>query len=561
MRAAVVVTAFQVVLPSNVIATELISQEPLQPLAYYEAILDGNPMAGELAGVTSDRARISFRRDKNGRLVESVDDRGGRVIFEYGENGSVMSKSFFDGDRRLGRQEYLYDEKGNIVFSSAGTETGAAEELSRVFDIADPLAGMEMTDRSSNLVEDFSVSNPFGEVTIRRPLDPAATATETTRVGAVELTTTVRRLGDRGLAVSDDRGGWRLERYFHTGTLLSVEDKQGMVADVIRDGSGRPVAVLVGNNLALEYSYSKSSTAWDRKVLSDLNTGEILADLSNSRVVDGRLASGPGPIRPPSHRVAQAWLPCFGPLAERHEAYGNRWHAVAHVNGRRYAMLPLTAEGPVIRSVFIEGTAAVPLLDRIDYTDARVVLHLATGDLDRTLVVAAPRHAAGADRPMVVHGDGSDNAQPDVVVSMGALPPVDVVFKPRLNGALPFDVTRKLLGGFPLALERVRELASCRGLFEPLVVSGVERLSTTLYTPENAKRTNDSCDKGAMAYTYVGSPVTHLCAGFGKLSREQAAIVLIHEALHFAGLPEAPSTPDALTSRQINRLVQKACGL
>ena len=560
MRVAVVVTAFQVVLPSNVIATELISQEPLQPLAYYEAILDGNPMAGELVGVKSDRARISFRRDTNGRLVESVDDRGGRVILEYGENGSVILKSFFDGDRRLGRQEYLYDEMGNIVFSSAGTETGAAEELSRVFDITDPVAGMEMTDRSSTLVEDFSVSNPFGEVTIRRPLDPAATATETTRVGAVELTITVRRLADRGLAVSDDHDGWRLERYFHTGALRSVEDKQGMVVDVIRDASGRPVAVLFGDNLTLEYVYSKTSATWKRKVLSDLNTGEILAEVSNSRVINGRLASGPGPIRPPSHRVAQVWLPCFGPLAERHEAYGNRWHAVAHVNGRRYAMLPLTDEGPVIRSVFIEGTAAVPLLDRFDYTDAQVVLHLATGDPDRTLVVAAPRHATGANRPTVVQGDEPETARWDVVVSMGALPPVDVVFKPRLTGALPSDVTRNLLMGFPLALERVRELASCRSLFEPFVVSGVERLSTTLYAPENAKRTNDSCDKGAMAYTYVGSPVTLLCAGFGTLRRDQAAIVLIHEALHFAGLPEAPSTPDALTSRQINRLVQDACG-
>ena len=141
-----------------------------------------------------------------------------------------------------------------------------------------------------------------------------------------------------------------------------------------------------------------------------------------------------------------------------------------------------------------------------------------------------------------------------------ALPPVDVVFKPRLTGALPSDVTRNLLVGFPLALERVRELASCRSLFEPFVVSGVERLSTTLYAPENAKRTNNSCDRGALAYTYVGSPVTLLCAGFGTLRRDQAAIVLIHEALHFAGLPEAPSTRDALTSRQINRLVQDACG-
>ena len=62
------------------------------------------------------------------------------------------------------------------------------------------------------------------------------------------------------------------------------------------------------------------------------------------------------------------------------------------------------------------------------------------------------------------------------MLSTSALPPVDAAFEPRLNGTLPSDVTRNLLMGFPLALERVRELASCRGLFEPFVVSGIERL-------------------------------------------------------------------------------------
>ena len=70
----------------------------------------------------------------------------------------------------------------------------------------------------------------------------------------------------------------------------------------------------------------------------------------------------------------------------------------------------------------------------------------------------------------------------------------------------------------------------------------------------------DSCDKGALAFTHVGSSITHLCTGFGGLSLDQATIVLIHEALHYAGMEEGPSYKGALTSGAINELVYESCG-
>jgi len=52
--------------------------------------------------------------------------------------------------------------------------------------------------------------------------------------------------------------------------------------------------------------------------------------------------------------------------------------------------------------------------------------------------------------------------------------------------------------------------------------------------------------------------------GKGKivdLLTEQAAMVVIHEALHHAGLPERPHDKKAMTSGQINDMVREACGL
>jgi hypothetical protein len=55
---------------------------------------------------------------------------------------------------------------------------------------------------------------------------------------------------------------------------------------------------------------------------------------------------------------------------------------------------------------------------------------------------------------------------------------------------------------------------------------------------------------------------TALCAdSFLKLGRHYGAVVLIHEALHVAGLGQHPHHPGAQTPQQIDRVVKESCGL
>lgn len=374
--------------------------------------------------------------------------------------------------------------------------------------------------------------------------------TQTTRIGEVSFSTEVRQLKGNGVAVSDDHGGWRLEKRHSSGTLSSVQDTHGMVVDIIRAADGRPVGLLVGEDLALEYIYADDSGAWVRKVLYDLNTGEQLADVTKGGVTAGAPFQPTVPSTPSD----------VGPMAQQSETYGRDRHLVTYIDGRRYAMLPIEDEGRVIRSVSIDGPPATPVGDRIDYTDSELLIHLATGDDDRMLVVAASRNTEDGRDPIVIEDDEPEISHYLAVLSVGTSVRARATIEPKLNGTIGATVTERLFEGFPFAIEKVRANKTCLALFEPFLVSGVERLQSTFYAAPSAERTDDSCDRGALAYTHVGSSVTYLCTGFGALSREQAAIVLIHEALHFAGLPEAPSTRNALTSKQISELVKEGCG-
>jgi hypothetical protein len=58
----------------------------------------------------------------------------------------------------------------------------------------------------------------------------------------------------------------------------------------------------------------------------------------------------------------------------------------------------------------------------------------------------------------------------------------------------------------------------------------------------------------------VGAAPTFLCTGFSSLTDEHAALVLVHEALHHAGLTESPSDPSGMSSAAINEMVRTACG-
>jgi len=132
---------------------------------------------------------------------------------------------------------------------------------------------------------------------------------------------------------------------------------------------------------------------------------------------------------------------------------------------------------------------------------------------------------------------------------------------PRVSGVLPQTDARRLAASFALAVERLDGRADCARLFAELDADGTRLLSQTLYRAPLREGEAKRCRAGRAAFTVVGSPLTCVCPSFGRLSRHDGAMILLHEALHFAGLPESPATPTAMDSRGINRLVKERCGL
>ena len=133
--------------------------------------------------------------------------------------------------------------------------------------------------------------------------------------------------------------------------------------------------------------------------------------------------------------------------------------------------------------------------------------------------------------------------------------------EPRISGTLPARIESRLREAFPVALQRVSDLPECRELFSRLGTDALERITSTIYYPTTAQMESRACQRGVVAFTYVGSPQTRLCRGFASLGAERAAVTLIHEALHWAGLSERPLDENGLDPRDIDRMVRQACGL
>jgi len=141
--------------------------------------------------------------------------------------------------------------------------------------------------------------------------------------------------------------------------------------------------------------------------------------------------------------------------------------------------------------------------------------------------------------------------------------------KPWIHTSMPKRVSARLEAGFELAVERVREVESCGDLFAELGADPLETLTSGLYLPvdsyrrevEVCGRNSGTNSKGAenLAYTTVGGAPTWICRQFARVSNETAAVAVIHEALHHAGLTERPHDRMAMSSIEITRMVKRAC--
>ena len=114
---------------------------------------------------------------------------------------------------------------------------------------------------------------------------------------------------------------------------------------------------------------------------------------------------------------------------------------------------------------------------------------------------------------------------------------------------------------FETAVQRLQEQKTCRYLFRSLYMNGVDALTDTRYEP--ARRNDDRriCQGGISAITSIGGDTTRLCEHFTTLPQNDKVAILIHEALHAAGLGEAPYHPEAPTSRELTDIVKTACAL
>jgi hypothetical protein len=135
------------------------------------------------------------------------------------------------------------------------------------------------------------------------------------------------------------------------------------------------------------------------------------------------------------------------------------------------------------------------------------------------------------------------------------------ICKPTISSKVSAKNRRKFLDAFGVAVERVHEVPECRQLFTDLGADGMSTLDMIVVLPIGRAQAQGGVCRGTSAYTLVGGGPIWVCRDFSRLSDTQAAMVIIHEALHHAGLSEYPQDPDAMTSTLINQMVMKKCGL
>jgi hypothetical protein len=153
---------------------------------------------------------------------------------------------------------------------------------------------------------------------------------------------------------------------------------------------------------------------------------------------------------------------------------------------------------------------------------------------------------------------GVDSATPrEVVADSNPL----AHFEPRIDVRMSDNNRERLVTSFQIAVDRVQEVPECRELFTELGADGIDTISKIYFTPIGKREARANICDGSVAYTFVGGGPTWLCRKFSRLSEKQAAMIIIHEALHHAGLTERPRNPDGMTAAGINRMVSKRCGL
>jgi len=130
----------------------------------------------------------------------------------------------------------------------------------------------------------------------------------------------------------------------------------------------------------------------------------------------------------------------------------------------------------------------------------------------------------------------------------------------RLEIDKPCWMRSAVIGALEAASATLERRDDCRAMFSELGANGFEVLGRSRYVPANARAELQIC-KRAWAFTTIGGRWTAICRDFARLGELEAATVILHEALHQAGLREWPLDRHADRSLEITHLVRRRCGL
>ena len=133
--------------------------------------------------------------------------------------------------------------------------------------------------------------------------------------------------------------------------------------------------------------------------------------------------------------------------------------------------------------------------------------------------------------------------------------------KPQIGRGLSVDDAFVLKMAYRGAIKRLKKDEACRALFDDLILDGLQALGRSRYQSPGSATERAYCARGVAAYTAVGRSRVVVCEHFRTLHRRTKSAILIHEALHTAGMSEAPVDPAGKTTEEITEMVEDACSL
>ncbi len=134
--------------------------------------------------------------------------------------------------------------------------------------------------------------------------------------------------------------------------------------------------------------------------------------------------------------------------------------------------------------------------------------------------------------------------------------------QPWIHTRMDDGLRARVEAAYEIASQRVQESEACAELFSEFEVDATQTLGSVLYWPVLSYRDRtELCGRKNLAFTFVGSTLTFICPDFEEVSDQRAAQIIIHEALHNAGLKEKPQYKGVgvKTPAAIDSMVAKAC--